>query len=153
MLSDWRGGTAQAEHALREGGRESIRFSIQAQSLIKATLGGLPHNYSFRFICIIQWLVLEKNGTPAIDKAHPAGLVSDYIALIICPAPSCENTPVRSLAWPHSLLFSCVLWKHLLWSLWLLWHSKHMETSELASYSQARRFDVGVFLLDVVSES
>lgn len=54
MLSDWGGWMAQAERALREGGRESIRFSIQAQSLIKATLGGLPHNYSFRLIFIIQ---------------------------------------------------------------------------------------------------
>lgn len=70
MLSDWGGGTAQAERALSEGGRESIRFSIQAQSLIKAALGGCAgvHFYNSR-------TCNKKNGTPAIDTAHPAGLV------------------------------------------------------------------------------
>lgn len=34
-----------------------------------------------------------ENGTPGIDVAHLAELVEDYLNLVACPAPSCENTP------------------------------------------------------------
>lgn len=47
------------------------------------------------------------NGSPTIDTAHPAGL-GTRLTLVACPAPTCENSPVQSLAQPllHVLLLA-----------------------------------------------
>lgn len=38
----------------------------------------------------------KENGTSAIDTAPLTGLAQNYINLVACPAPFCENTPVKS---------------------------------------------------------
>lgn len=41
----------------------------------------------------------SESGTSAADTACLAGLIYEYITLVACPALSCKNTPVQSLAW------------------------------------------------------
>lgn len=58
----------------------------------------VPLNDSAETIIIIRWFITGENGTPAIATACLPGLGKNYVTLLACLAPSCENPPVWSLA-------------------------------------------------------
>lgn len=113
--------------------------TVRYKKVYWATLVFLPWN-DFQ----ITFFTVQCNCNGQNDTLHLASLVEDYITCLpgtLSQEPTCPVLPASAAL----VSFPSRLCPQHLWSLLCFCHSEHMETRELASYSQAKGVDVGVW--------
>lgn len=81
-----------------QGQRDLDRIAGQVLDLILLFQNFVALIFSFKINFSDSLTINGENGTPAADTLWLAGWVWNYITMVRCLAPSCENTPVHSFA-------------------------------------------------------